>query len=80
MLMLPASKSVTVRRAEADRERIGLDVLLLRHLSRLLVRRVGKRRFGRAAARSHDEVDVSDFVAVTDERFADAELVYLGHA
>jgi len=45
MLMLPASKSVTVRRAEADRERIGLDVLLLRHLSRLLVRRVGKRRF-----------------------------------
>ena len=43
-------------------------------------KRIGKRRFGRAAARSHDEVDVSDFVTVTDEQFADAELVYLGHA
>ena len=41
--------------------------------------RVGKCRFRRAAPRSDHEIDVSNFVAIADERFADAELVYLCH-
>ena len=36
-------------------------------------------RLGGAAARSDDEVDVSDFVAVTDERLADHYAIDLGH-
>jgi hypothetical protein len=42
----------------------------------LLVSALAKRRFGRAAAQSM-MVDVSDFVAVTDERFSE---LFIGHA
>ena len=48
-----------------DREQGGEAVLVVGE-------RIGERRFGGAAARSDEQVDVSDFVAVTDERFADA--------
>jgi len=55
------------------REQRGETILIVGKGSR-------ERRFGRAAARSNDEIDMSNFVAVPDERFADTELVYLGHA
>src|SRR5215831_4803691 len=40
---------------------------------------MGECRFGGAATRPHDEVDVGHLVAFTDERFTDAESVYLWH-
>jgi len=52
------------------REQRGETILIVGKGSR-------ERRFGRAAARSNDEIDMSNFVAVPDERFADTELVYL---
>src|SRR6266436_5427090 len=51
-----------------------------RRKSVLLVRESAhERRFGRAAARSQYEIDVSDFVAITDERFTDAESLHYCH-
>src|SRR5262249_12094108 len=40
---------------------------------------MGECRFGGAATRPHDEVDVGHLVAFTDERFTDAESVHLCH-
>jgi hypothetical protein len=38
--------------------------------SLLLTRQLAERGFGSAAARAHDQVDVRDFVAVTDQGLA----------
>ena len=46
----------------------------------LVVRQsVAERRFGSRAARSDEEVDMSDLVAVADERLADHNFIDLGH-
>ena len=41
--------------------------------------RVGEGELGRRAARTHDQVDMRDFVAVADQRLADQHLVDQSH-
>ena len=45
--------------------------------SLLLTSPLAKAFFGRRAARTHDQVDMRDLIAVADERFADARLALL---
>ena len=41
--------------------------------------RIGESQFGGAAARSDQQIDMSDFITFADERLADHELVDQGH-
>lgn len=55
-----------------DREKRGEAVLIVDE-------RIRESAFRGAAARTHDQIDMRNFIAVADERFADAEFRYLGH-